>query len=179
MRYAQIFSTGLMVASLSLAAVGPVAAHDELYYSAADCKPVNAGHWNGSGAQGFEWVGTAGGWYNYDHDDMQILVCPVSYLRDVNDLAPIVVRAVIDDRHDSVFAAASLCRRTAGSSAPVCVSGDNFPTAVGISTIELSVTPDINTRFVFLEVRVPDDDDYNAFSGTGTSGFIGYRVFRN
>jgi hypothetical protein len=179
MQYAKIFGTGLMSASLSLAVVSPVSAHDELYYSAADCKPVNAGHWNGSGAEGFEWVGNSGGWYNFDHDEMQILVCPVPYFRDVNDLAPIVVRAVIDDKHNDSLASASLCRKAADASAPVCASADNFPTVVGLSTIELSVTPDVNTRFVFLEVRIPDDDDDNAFAGTGTSGLIGYRVFRD
>lgn len=68
---------------LLLAAFNPAVAHDEVYYSAAECKPVNADHYNGNGAKGFEWIGTAGGWLNYNNSNKRILVCPVPYRRDV------------------------------------------------------------------------------------------------
>ena len=59
----------------------------------------------------------------------------------------------------------------------ICDSADNFPTVFGVSTIELSIQPIAATRFVWIEVLIPDDDG-NAFTSNGTSGMLGYRVLR-
>ena len=153
-------------------------AHDELYYSAAACVPINAGHWNGNGAQGFQFT-NVGTWNNYDDDEYQILVCPVPYLRDTNDLAPIVARVVIDDRNQAFVARAFLCGRGISGNQN-CASKDNFPTILGTSTLELSLTPSDATKFVWLEIQIPPNDEVNdPFSLRGTSGLVGYRIFRN
>ena len=62
--------------------------------------------------------------------------------------------------------------------APVCVSKDNFPDVTGYSTIELTLTPQLLTQFIWLRVRVPDADDNGPFGPDGTSGVIGYWIYR-
>jgi hypothetical protein len=70
--------------------------------------------------------------------------------------------------------------RVAADGNQSCVSKDNFPTIFGTSTMELSLTPSAATRFVWLEIHIPaNDDDNNAFSLNETSGLVGYRIFRN
>lgn len=170
-------TTLAMLALASLGIAQTADAHDELYYSAAACVPVAASHFNGSGAQGLQFT-NVGSWANYDSNETQILVCPVPYARDTGNLASIVARVVIDDRHWTSFARAYLCGRdTSGGQS--CVTNDNFPTVVGNSTIELSLTPAAGTRFVWIEVHIPDNETANPFSGVGTSEMIGYRIFRN
>jgi hypothetical protein len=168
-----------LIVPLLLVAIPGASAHDELYYSAAACVPVNASHFNGSGAQGFQFT-NVGTWSNYDDNDTQILICPVPYFRDTANLDPIVVRVVIDDFNLQVFARAFLCGRDSASGAQHCVNADNFPTIYGNSFIELSLTPTSNTRFVWLEVHIPPDaDDNNGLTPDATSGLVGYRIFRN
>ena len=167
---------------LSLAILGvaaPASAqHDELYYPASQCVPFNANMWQGSGAAGFAFVPGEGGWYNYDRNAAQALVCPVPYVRDTNDLQRIVARIVVDDRNFLGFTRAFLCGKSS-TGGKFCTSMDNFPSIVGVSTIELSIQPVASTRFVWIEVEVPEDvDDNNPFTSNGTSGVIGYRVFR-
>ncbi|MGH9324145.1 MAG: hypothetical protein ACRD3V_30190, partial [Vicinamibacteria bacterium] len=154
-------------------------AHDELYYSAAQCHPFNGAHWEGGGSAGFAFTPAAGGWYNYDDNAKQALVCPVPYSRNVSNLEDIVARVVVDDRHGLSGVRAFLCGKN--STGPkTCDSADNFPTVFGVSTIELSIKPNAGMRWVWIEIEVPDDDDdNNPFSLNGTSGVIGYRVFRN
>ena len=159
-------------------AAAPAQAHDELYYSAAACVPFTASHWNGNGAQGFQFT-NIGTWNNYD-DQTQILICPVPYFRDAANLAPIVARVVIDDFNANSFGRAYLCGRSSAGGAQACDSKDNFPTVYGNSTIELSLTPTSSTRFVWLEIHIPGDAEDNApFSLNRTSGLVGYRIFRN
>lgn len=171
-------SFALLVA-LILGIVPAAQAHDELYYSAAACVPISGGHWHGNGAQGFQYT-NVGTWNNYDDDEYQILVCPVPYFRDTNDLAPIVARVVIDDYNVASLARAYLCGRGSSAGNQSCVNKDNFPTVFGNSTIELSLTPTVNTRFVWLEIHIPaNDDDNDPFSPNATSGLVGFRIFRN
>ncbi|HVQ30117.1 MAG TPA: hypothetical protein VMV21_11085 [Vicinamibacteria bacterium] len=167
-------------ASLVALCLAPTAAraHDELYYSAAACVPISATQWNGNGAHGFQFT-NVGTWNNYDDDHAQILVCPVPYARDANDLAPIVARVVIDDRNQAALARAFLCGRGISGNQN-CASKDNFPTILGTSTLELTLTPSTATRFVWLEIHIPPNDEVNdPFSVRGTSGLVGYRIFRN
>ena len=173
----------LFVLSLVLATSGfaphVAIAHDELYYSAPACVPVHLAHWQGNGSQGFEFT-NVGTWANRDRTNVQILVCPVPYLRNTSNLAPIVARVVIDDFNAAFFARAFLCGRASASNDQHCTSSDNFPTVMGTSTIELSLTPRASTRFVWLEIHIPPDaDDDDPFSLDGRSSLVGYRVFRN
>jgi hypothetical protein len=171
--------TLLLTAALAAGSGAPVSASpDELYYPATNCHPFDGASWQGGGSSGFAFVSSMGGWYNYDANDQQALVCPVPYFRDTSNLERITVRVVVDDRHGTVFTRAYLCGKD--STGPkICDSADNFPSVFGTSTIELSIDPQASTRFVWIEVVVPDnDDDNNAFTLNGTSGVIGYRVFR-
>lgn len=170
MNYKKIVFVAVIILSTLIVTV-PAAASDELYYSASNCKPIEAGHTNGSGAEGLEWF--RGRWLNFDRDDVQILVCPVPYKRKPNNLQMVSVRAVVSDLNPHTFTTAILCRQGANGNVNACDAKDSFPSQLGTSTISLSVQPTNNTRFIFLEIHVPDDDS------NGTSGFIGYRVFRN
>ena len=168
-----------LVAVLSVAAPTiALASSDELYYPASNCQPFDGAGWQGGGSSGFAFVSSVGGLFNFDANDPQALVCPVPYFRDVNDLKPITVRVVVDDYHHLAFTRAYLCGRD--STGPkICDSADNFPTVMGNSTIELTIQPSSSTRFVWIEVVIPDnDDDNNAWTLNGTSGMLGYRVLR-
>jgi hypothetical protein len=161
-----------------LSATAVMASPDELYYPASNCHPFDGASWQGGGSSGFAFMSSVGGWYNFDANDAQALVCPVPYFRDTNALDPITVRVVVEDRHHLSFTRAYLCGRD--SSGPkICDTRDDFPTVMGTSTIELTIQPVSSTRFVWIEVLVPDnDDDNNAFTLNGTSGVLGYRVMR-
>jgi hypothetical protein len=164
------------VAMLSATVV--VASPDELYYPASNCHPFDGASWQGGGSSGFAFMSSVGGWYNFDANEPQALVCPVPYFRDTNDLKPITVRVVVDDRHHLAFTTAYLCGRDSTGS-KICDSADDFPTVFGTSTIELTIQPTSAIRFVWIEVLVPDnDDDGNALTFNGTSGVLGYRVMR-
>lgn len=169
----------LLMAAMGAGTTAAQAASDELYYSATQCHPFNGSQWEGGGSQGFAFVPAKGGWYNFDENEPQALVCPVPYFRDVNNLEDIVVRVVVDDAHGLSGFQAFLCGKN--STGPkTCDSDDNFPSVFGVSTIDLSITPDAGMRWVWIEIVVPDDDeDNNPFSLNATSGVIGYRVFRN
>jgi opacity protein-like surface antigen len=172
--------TLLLTAALAAASAASVSASsDELYYPASNCHPFDGASWQGGGSSGFAFLPSMGGWYNFDANDRQALVCPVPYFRNTNNLEAITVRVVVDDRHGSAFTQAFLCGKD--STGPkICDSDDNFPTVFGTSTIELTIQPNSSTRFVWIEVLVPDnDDDNNAFTLNGTSGVIGYRVIRD
>lgn len=177
---------GTLVRSLLLttvvtlaAAMAAAATPDELYYPASQCHPFNGGAWQGGGSAGFAFVPQQGGWYNFDDNDKEALACPVPYFRDANNLEKIFVRIVVDDRHPTQLVRTFLCERPI-TGAKSCVGKDNFPTVFGVSTLELSIQPDSATRFVWVEVEIPEDaDDNNPFTQNGTSGLIGYRVFRN
>ena len=168
----------LTVAMATASAASVSASSDELYYSASNCHPFDGASWQGGGSSGFAFNSLMGGWYNFDANEPQALVCPVPYFRDPDNLEAITVRVVVDDRHGSRLTQAYLCAKD--STGPkICDSADNFPTVFGTTAIELSIQPDSTTRFVWIEVLVPDnDDDNNAFTQNGTSGVIGYRVFR-
>ncbi len=172
--------TLLLTAALAALCAGSASASsDELYYPATNCHPFDGNSWHGGGSTGFAFLSSVGGWYNFDAANSQALVCPVPYFRDENNLEAITVRLVVDDRHGAKFTQAFLCGRD--STGPkICDSDDDFPTVFGTSTIELTIQPVAATRFVWVEVLVPDDDnDNNAFTPNGTSGVLGYRVFRN
>jgi hypothetical protein len=169
----------LLTAAMAAASAASVSASsDELYFPASNCHPFDGASWQGGGSSGFAFNSAMGGWYNYDANEPQALVCPVPYFRNTNNLEAITVRIVVDDRHGTAFTRAYLCGKD--STGPkICDSADNFPTIFGTSTIELSIQPDSSTRFAWIEIVVPDnDDDDNAFTLNGASGVIGYRVFR-
>jgi hypothetical protein len=170
----------LLLAAALTAAVPALAlaSSDELYYPASNCQPFDGNGWHGGGSSGFAFLSSVGGLYNFDATHAEALVCPVPYFRDTGDLKPITVRVVVDDRHHLSGIAAYLCGRD--STGPkICDSADNFPTVFGTSTIELTIQPAAATRFVWIEVVIPDnDDDGNAFTDNDTSGMLGYRVLR-
>ena len=169
----------LLAAVLAAVSVTPaLASSDELYYPATNCQPFDGNGWHGGGSSGFAFLSTVGGLYNFDATHAEALVCPVPYFRDTNNLDRITVRIVVDDRHHLSGITAFLCGRD--STGPkICDSDDNFPTVFGVSTIELSIQPIAATRFVWIEVVIPDnDDDNNALTDNGTSGMLGYRVLR-
>jgi hypothetical protein len=169
----------LLAAVLSVvSATAALASPDELYYPASNCQPFDGTGWNGGGSSGFAFLSSVGGLFNFDANDAEALVCPVPYSRDTNDLKPITVRVVVEDRHHLSLVRAFLCGRD--STGPkICDSADNFPTVMGTSTIELTIQPAASTRFVWIEVVIPDnDDDNDPWTLNGTSGMLGYRVFR-
>jgi hypothetical protein len=170
----------LLLAALLTAAstTAALASSDELYYPASNCIPFDGTAWHGGGSQGFGFVPLTGGLYNFDSDEPEALVCPVPYFRDTSDLKPITVRVVVEDLHHQLGVIAFLCGRD--STGPkICDSGNNSPTTFGTSTIELTIQPTQATRFVWIEVLIPDDDEDNQqFSDRGTSGLLGYRVLR-
>lgn len=175
-RFTRIRSA-LLVAALTLASAVPaLASSDELYYPASNCQPFNGAGWQGGGSSGFAFQPLTGGLHNFDVNQSEALVCPVPYFRDVSNLAPITVRIVVEDRHLNRLVVAYLCGRD--STGPkICDSADNFPTVFGTSTIELTIQPDASTRFVWIEVLVPDREDDGSRSD-GASGLLGYRVLR-
>jgi opacity protein-like surface antigen len=161
-----------------VSATAALASPDELYYPAGNCHPFDGASWQGGGSSGFAFASSVGGWFNYDANDPQALVCPVPYFRDVGDLKPITVRVVVDDFHHLAFTRAYLCGRGTNGG-KICDTADNFPTVMGNSTIELTIQPTSETRFVWIEVLVPDnDDDNNPWTLNGVSGVLGYRVLR-
>jgi hypothetical protein len=170
----------LFVAAVLAAASATVvlASPDELYYPASNCHPFDGASWQGGGSSGFAFLSSVGGWYNFDANEEEALVCPVPYFRDTDDLNPITVRVVVDDHHHLSHTNAYLCGRD--STGPkICDSGDDFPTVMGTSTIELTIQPTSSTRFVWIEILVPDnDDDNNVWTLNGPSGVLGYRVLR-
>jgi hypothetical protein len=164
--------------SIVLVAGAASASPDELYYAASNCQPFDGASWHGGGGTGFRFEPATGGLYNYHSTSVRALVCPVPYDR-VSPPARVVARVVVDDRHGLAFTRAWLCGRGT-TSGKICDSRDNFPTVFGVSTIELSIQPTDATRFVWLEIEVPDnDDDGNPFSLNGVSGVLGYRIFRD
>ena len=91
-----------------------------------------------------------------------------------------MARIVIDDYNVPSYAYAYLCGRAGTPGDQECVNDNNFPTVFGNTTIELSLTPTSSTRFVWIEVHIPpDDNDNNPFTPDATSGLVGYRIFRN
>lgn len=163
---------------LSVAAAAPSAAHDELRYSAAACVPASGSQWEGNGAKGFKFEHVTGGWFNYDVGDSQYLICPVPFFKDFFNLEKVVARVHIYDGHLNAYAAAWLCGQPA-SGTPVCVSKDNFPATTGHTTIELTLTPALLTDYVWLRVRIPANaEDGSPWTPSGTSGMIGYWIFR-
>ena len=150
---------------------------DNVYYSASNCTPLSAGGFHGSGAEGFRWNISKGGWYNHDQDDPEELICPIPYFRNPENLAPVKVRIVVEDRHNSTagFVAATLCRQTVSGNAD-CVASSAVSTSVsflGKKVLSTSITPSALTRWIWMRLQVPDID-----SGDGISGVKGYRVFR-
>lgn len=170
-----LFLAALFAAASTTAAL---ASSDELYYPASNCQPFDGNGWHGGGSSGFAFLSSVGGLYNFDATNAEALVCPVPYVRDTDDLNPITVRIVVDDRHHQSGIRAFICGRD--STGPkICDGDDNFPTVFGVSTIELTIQPVAATRFVWIEVLIPDnDDDNNPFTDNGTSGMLGYRVLR-
>ncbi len=167
---------GLLAAAVALLPVSALASSDELYYSAPACQPFNGGGWHGAGSQGFAFQPTDGGMYNFDVDDSEALACPVPYFRDANNLEPITVRVVVEDRHPTRDPVAYLCGR-GNTGAKACVAGTPFPTIYGVGSIELSLQPTASMRWVWIEVGIPDREDDGSRSN-GASGMLGYRVFR-
>ena len=169
----------ILAAALAVIPASALASSDELYYPASSCMPFSGGGWHGGGSEGFAFVSSTGGLYNFDTDDVEALVCPVPYFRDTGNLKRITVKVVVEDLHHSLGVTAFLCGRDA-TGPKICDSGNNFPTVFGTSTIELSIQPVAATRFVWIEVVIPDDDEDNQqFSDRGTSGVLGYRVLRD
>ena len=77
------------------------------------------------------------------------------------------------------WASSPFCAAGTRPGPKICDSGNNFPTTFGTSTIELTIQPTEATRFVWIEVVIPDNDEDNQqFSDRGTSGLLGYRVLR-
>jgi hypothetical protein len=174
--FALRYFPGLLAAALAPALAW--GSPDELYYPASQCIPFSGSAWQGGGSSGFSFVSAEGGWFNFA-GNKEALHCPVPYFRNTGNLERITVRVVTEDGHPTEFVRAFLCERPSEGSKS-CVGQDNFPTIFGNSTIELSIRPDAATRFVWIEVEIPADaDDDNPFSLNGTSGMIGYRVFRN
>ena len=142
--------------------------------------PINAGHWHGNGAQGFQFT-NVGTWNNYDDDQYQILVCPVPYFPRRERPRP--------DRREGGHRrlqrgvrrpSLPLRPRELGRQPELRQQGQLPDHLCGTSTLELSLTPSVSTRFVWLEIHIPaNDDDNDPFTPNGTSGLVGYRIFRN
>jgi hypothetical protein len=180
MKTRDLLLPALFAVALLTTPLPALAQSDDLYFPASNCQPFNAAGFHGSGSQGFSFVPAEGGLYNFDADDPEALVCPVPYERDAVNPRPVTVRVVVDDRHPTRGVFAFLCGRDLTTSGNrICDSTDNFPSIFGLATLELTIQPTTSTRFVWVEVVVPDNaDDNNPWTLDGTSGVIGYRVMR-
>ena len=112
---------------------------------------------------------------NHSSEDRDIM-CPIRYVR-LNPVAtPVIVRAVVKDWSNDPGGKvlAWICQTDVDVGAS-CVDVDTTTDAYrGSSTLEVSMTPNADTRFLYLLVRLPDAD------GDGhKSYFAGYRVCRN
>ena len=109
---------------------------------------------------------------NHSRSDRDLL-CPIRYERLGTVSTAVIVRAVVnDDTNDSGGKAAVwICDSEADASCnDVASTSDD---SRGVSTLEVSLTPNAETRFLYLRVKLPDVD------GDGhKSYFIGYRVCR-
>lgn len=162
------------LAVVSITSATHVGAHPEAYYSAHICQPVDR---YGVPTKGISYI--YGGAYNMDEDTTLWLVCPVPYVRDTNDLSTVRVRLRAEDRHSQQGVRLHICEThdDASPSSGVCPieaqahSGNAF--ALGSVLVEAAFNPGPETRWIFLNIEVPDMD-----TQTGKSGIIGYRVCR-
>jgi hypothetical protein len=177
MKTLRSISLSFASALLAIGASTDAWASTDIYYSAAACKPGYAGAFHDSGAEGFAWD-TRGGWYNKDNNDDELLICPVPYERETDKFTHLIrVRVVVDDRHSEKNVGVQLCRQPGEGEAEcpleLANNGTGSPEFLGKKTVDVSIRPGSETRWVWLKIRVPDID-----SQTGASGVLGYRVWR-
>ena len=103
------------------------------------------------------------------------ILCPIRYERMSPASTSVIVRAVVFDNTNDSGGKATIwiCEAESGDGAGCFGSVSTTDDERGQRTLETSFTPNSNTRFLYLRVRLPDTD------GDGKKSFLaGYRVCR-
>jgi hypothetical protein len=164
---------GMAAATLVVALTGAAAtaaAQDEAYFPVSMCVGTNefGEPWP---AIRF-WQGTA---ENYSETETRYLICPVPYVRNVNNLEPVIVRVHGFDNNNGsdggiVLQLAEKFVDEGGTIHDTDSSGNAF---MGFVTLEVQFTPHVDTRWLFVYIAIPDQD-----TQSGRSYVSGYRVCR-
>jgi hypothetical protein len=163
-------SAAVILAIVLTVAAVPAAAEDDVYYPISMCIGTNE--------FGEPWPAIrfrSGIAENFSESEIRLLVCPVPYTRNLNDLQPIIVRVNGFDNNngDDGFIRVQLCEKfldSGGSCHDTAASGQSY---IGFTTLEVEFTPTSSTRWIYFTVDVPDQD-----TQSGRSYVNGYRVCR-
>lgn len=158
---------------------------DDVYYSAAMCKPHIATTSNAQSDLRFQYSDAnsdfgylKGGWYNYDKSNKEILICPIPHNRFIS--GSVKAKVVVNDRSNGSDGnvVVQLCAQSAHGRTK-CPSGSandgSGGSFIGTKTVDVE-TPNTGSsdyRWYWLKLTLPSVD-----SQTGPSGILGYRVYR-
>lgn len=191
MTYLHFILTVIAILSLSLHQPAKASDLDDVYYSAAMCKPARSTTSNGQTDLRFEYADAInsdsgplkGGWYNFDKSNKETLICPVPFNRFIS--GSVKARVVVNDRSNSTTGTVGvqLCAQSAHGET-VCPSGSaNSSTGnsfIGTKTVAVEISTAATGssladfyRWYWLKLTLPNID-----SQTGASGVLGYRVTR-
>lgn len=176
-----------VIAIFSLSLLQPVNASDldDVYYSAAMCKPARSTTSDGQTDLRFQYSNAInsdsgplkGGWYNYDNNNKEILICPVPHNRYIS--GSVKAKVVVNDRSNSSTGTVGvqLCAQSAHGKT-VCPSGSandgSGNSFIGTKTVAVEISSGTaDYRWYWLKLTLPGID-----SQTGASGILGYRVTR-
>lgn len=174
---------------------------NNVYYSASMCQPVNSTSDNAQNNLKFQYEEginadtgpTVSGWYNYDNDNREVVVCPIPYDKFNTKkfiVARVVVRDASNDSDKTGRVVVKLCGQTA-EGAMICPKSENEYAEitrgvattgygwVGTTTLSVNITPRFNQedlRWFWLTVYLPDIDGNSP--AAGQSGIMGYRILR-
>ena len=147
----------------------PAAAHTEEYYTPQLCQATDL---NGIPSSQIRFLATAVNWHD---SNTYYLKCPVPYVRNTNNLSVVRVRLRAIDRHSQKSVVLRICETRDSDGVVTCAAQGQSGIAFdgGLTVVEAVFTPSAATRWLSLDIFVPDRD-----SQTGLSSVIGYRVCR-
>lgn len=167
--------TSALFALLAIAAgysATPAAAHTEQYYTSHMCKATDRNGVHHSSIR-FE----SGLAVNRHNTGTLFLRCPVPYRRNTGNLSVIRVRLQARDQSSVKSVVLRICEVSEDGSTVSCPISAQARSGVGFDAgsvvLSAALTPSANTRWVFLDLEIPDRD-----SQTGLSSVVGYRVCR-
>jgi hypothetical protein len=147
---------------------------DELSYSACNCTPGSNGSWGNSSGDpdGFVWDATTGSWRNNEPDGNVQLYCPIAY--DWREpLGRIEIRVDVIDNHSGDEVRVDVFGQSATGNPAQLGTANTAVNEAGVRReLVVTVTPNADTRYIWLRVDVPDE------AAGGQSGLLGYRVNR-
>ena len=166
-----ICTLALTVATTMFAFVAPALAQDNVYYHASMCIGVDEFGEPWSAIRFADGVAS-----NFSDGNTRYLVCPVPYVRDLENPAVIVRVSGLDNTDDGRLRV-QLCEKpldTVALEPATCHdSASTSNGSIGFTTLEASFIPDSSTRWVYLRIEIPDSD-----AQSGRSYVSGYRVCR-